>query len=308
MGLPKAVQEQVEFADQFVERMNGQQTANDAETDGQQEQQIEQPQPVSQENVNPEPEKWAHKYHTLKGMYDAEVPRLHSEVKELRQQLQELLSKPQPAPAPIEPTKEASLITDHDREAFGADLIDLIERATSQKVAKFEQRESKLLEQIDQLKSKLGEVSEVSTKSVDEIYWDRLSKLEPEWEQINVDPKFLSWLEEVDSVYGLPRKAALDNAHNARSAERVAKIMQTFKGMRPPKPASDKNGLAKMVAPTRSRNGAAPQDTSEGNQRIYSQQEIAQFFNDYRRGMYTSEEGAKMESEITAAVAEGRVR
>jgi hypothetical protein len=240
-------------------------------------------------------------------MYDAEVPRLHSEVRELRQQLQELLSKPQPAPTTQEPTKQPSLITDQDRESFGADLIDLIERATQQKVATLEQREAKLLDEIGQLKNRLGEVSEASTKSVDEIYWDRLAKLEPEWEKINVDPQFIAWLNEVDDVYGLPRKVALDNAHNARSAERVAKIMQSYKGLKPPKPTPNKD-LEKLVAPTRSRTGATPQDKVDGNQRIYSQQEIAQFYNDYRRGVYTSEEGAKIEAEITAAVAEGRVR
>ena len=48
--------------------------------------------PVASTDVPPEvpEEKWEHKYRRLQGKYDAEVPRLHQQVKELQAALQQM--------------------------------------------------------------------------------------------------------------------------------------------------------------------------------------------------------------------------
>ena len=151
MALPKAVQQQLEEADRIAAELGGEKTGegssetnpNNQQSDQQIEPQVppQDPPPsdpspdntVSQETKSTEvpDEKWAHKYHTLKGMYDAEVPRLHSQVREMQAQIQQLLDdKAQIQAKAAELPKTESLITDEDKEAFGPDLIDLIERAT----------------------------------------------------------------------------------------------------------------------------------------------------------------------------------
>ena len=99
MGLPKAVQRMAEQADQMVEEIIGK--AGDepaiAETGTVPEQQVEQP--AQQQAPAPEVvEKqsstdWEHKYRTIQSKFDAEVPRLHSNVRDLTKRVNDLLAE-----------------------------------------------------------------------------------------------------------------------------------------------------------------------------------------------------------------------
>ena len=158
MALPKAIQQQVDDADAFVAQLNGQPPAGDTDPKPDPEPNTDpepQPQPVSQEpQPSPIPdvseETWQAKFFTLKGKYDAEVPRLHSQMRELNTQVQTLLAETaaraaKPTP---EPTPAKTLITEQDKEAFGSDLLDLIDRATESKISGFRDRESQLQAEI----------------------------------------------------------------------------------------------------------------------------------------------------------------
>ena len=165
MGLPQAVQRQLDEADRLMAQMNGDETG-DPETGANeaalvepppQEQPIAQEAPVVQQKSD---DVWEKKYLTLKGMYDAEVPRLHAQVKELNGQVQQLIAEAATAKAQPVSAPQQQLITDSDKEAFGTDLIDLIERATEQKISTFRAREEQLVEEIKSLKGQLGTVTE----------------------------------------------------------------------------------------------------------------------------------------------------
>jgi len=199
-----------------------------------------------------------------------------------------------------------SLITEQDKEAFGSDLLDLIDRATEQKVAGFRDRESQLLSEVNELKSKLGNVSERQGVSDKDRFLSALSAQVPDWEALNVDQGFLSWLAEVDPIYGLPRQYALTNAYEAFDAARTATIFKQYRNMIAPPTQQRQPNLQSQVAPTRSR--STPATTSAGEKRIYSQQEISEFYNEWIKGRLTNEEAVKMEAEINAAQAEGRIR
>jgi hypothetical protein len=321
MALPKAVQQQIEDADRLVAEINGDKPGDDKEpeTDLQTQPQepatdvVEPAQPVSQE---PEPkqipeETWERKYISLNGKYEAEVPRLHSQVRELNQQVQQLIAENatiKAAPA-AEPVKAPSLITEQDKEAFGPDLIDLIERATESKVSTFRQREEQLIGQIKELQGQLGDVSERQVMSDKDRFLMSLSQRVPDWEALNVDQGFLAWLSEVDPVYGIPKQAALTNAYEALDLNRVSTVFEAYKKLvTPAQPGKQKNQeLQRQVAPTRSR-ASSPDPADSNNQRIFSQQEIGQFYEDVRRGNVSPEDAVRIENEINAAAAEGRIR
>lgn len=322
MALPKAVQQQIEDADRLVAEINGDKTGNgqnpNPETgEGNQPQEpattvVEPaPAPVSQEPVNTIPEeKWENKYHTLKGMYDAEVPRLHSQVRELNQQVQQLIADAAAAKAQVPQENSApSLITEQDKEAFGPDLIDLIERATESKVSTFRQREAELVSEIGQLKARLGDVTERQGISDKDRFLAGLGQQVPDWEALNVNQGFLAWLNEVDPVYGLPRQVALTNAYENLDVARVATIFKAYKSLVAPAQANKpkvNQELQRQVAPTRSGNTSDPADSS--SQQIWTQSDIAQFYEEARRGLIDSEDVVRIEKEIHAAVSEGRVR
>ena len=325
MALPKAVQQQLEEADRIVADINGEKTGEDSSETNPVNQQVDQniqadPPPndlppdntVSQEIKQPEvpEEKWAHKYHTLKGMYDAEVPRLHSQVREMQTQIQQLIADK----AAVEATKVEqkqvveSLITEQDKEAFGPDLIDLIERATESKVGTLREREAQLVQEIKELKGQLGSVSERQVVSDKDRFLAGLGQQVSDWESLNVDQGFLAWLQQVDPVYGVPRQAALSNAYEVLDVNRVANIFKAYKQTLPqtPAPSKAKQELQRQVAPTRTRSTTTPSDNV--NDKIFTNQDIEQFYNDWRRGFYDEQEAADMEKQIHTAIAEGRIR
>ncbi len=205
-----------------------------------------------------------------------------------------------------QPSTAKTLITEQDKEAFGSDLLDLIDRATEQKVAGFRDRESQLLSEVNELKSKLGNVSERQGVSDKDRFLSALSAQVPDWEALNVDQGFLSWLAEVDPIYGLPRQYALTNAYEAFDAARTATIFKQYRNMIAPPTQQRQPNLQSQVAPTRSR--STPATTSAGEKRIYSSQEVSDFYNEWIKGRLTNEEAVKMEAEINAAQAEGRIR
>lgn len=325
MALPKAVQQQLEEADRIVADINGEKTGEDSSETNPVNQQVDQDiqadpplndlppdNTVSQETKQPEvpEEKWAHKYHTLKGMYDAEVPRLHSQVREMQTQIQQLIADK----AAVEATKVEqkqvveSLITEQDKEAFGPDLIDLIERATESKVGTLREREAQLVQEIKELKGQLGSVSERQVVSDKDRFLVGLGQQVSDWEALNVDQGFLAWLQQVDPVYGVPRQAALSNAYEVLDVTRVANIFKAYKQTLPqtPAPSKAKQELQRQVAPTRTRSTTTPSDNV--NDKIFTNQDIEQFYNDWRRGFYDEQEAADMEKQIHTAIAEGRIR
>jgi hypothetical protein len=318
MSLPKAIQQQVEAADAFVAQMIGQPPNGDPDPNANPQDPSNlsadpAPQPIVSPEPQPQPavpeETWQAKFFTLKGKYDAEVPRLHAQVKELNTQVQQLIAeaaaKPQTAPTP---DSVKSLITEQDREAFGTDLLDLIDRATETKIAGFRDQESRLLAEIAELKGKLGRVDEMAGSSSKEMFLDRLSKQVPDWEAMNVDQGFLAWLAEVDPVYGIPRQIALNNAYEALDANRTATIFKQFKAtLAPQQTQQPKPSLQSQVAPTRSRTSPAPA-TSAANTRIFTQNDIARFYDEWRRGLIDEADAVRIEQEIAAASVEGRIR
>lgn len=329
MALPKAVQQQLDEADRLVAEFNGDKTGEGSpETDP-----VNNTDPLV--NVTREPENppadetppdntvsqetkpvevpdetWAQKYYTLKGMYDAEVPRLHSDLREMKAQMQQLLAEQAAAKVakPAEEKPVSSLITDEDKEAFGPDLIDLIDRATESKVSTLREREAELVNEIKELKGKLGNVTERQVVSEKDRFLAGLTQQVPDWEALNVDQGFLNWLQQVDPVYGIPKHVALTTAYENSDVARVAAIFNAYKQSLPPAPVANKNQqeLQRQVAPTRTRSTTTPADQSD--KPIWTSDSIEEFYTDWRRGVYDDAEAASMEKQIHAAIAEGRVR
>jgi len=317
MSLPRAVQQQVEDADALVAQLNGTQPVNPDTGEP-----IVSPQPAPEpqpQDISPEPEPkpavseetWEQKYHTLKGKFDAEVPRLYAQVRELNTQVTQLTSdlavaKAQPA-QPV-PASTPSLITEQDKEAFGSDLIDLIERATEAKLAGSRSLEAKLTAEIAELKGKLGNVTERQVVSDKDRYESALTAAVPDWQALNVDQGFLNWLAEVDPVYGMPRQYALTNAYEALDAHRTATIFNQYKkSVAPPAQSNNRADLQRQVAPTRSRTSPAPTNPNV-DKRIYNQQDIDAFYTEWRRGLIDEAEAVQIEKDIHAATVEGRIR
>lgn len=75
----------------------------------------------------------------------------------------------------------------------------------------------------------------------------------------------------------------------------------------PAKTKTAKDELQSQVAPNRSRTAVAP-TVDDGQNKVWTEAEIRQFYTDVRRNHYTQAETDRIENQINQAVAEGRVR
>ena len=191
--------------------------------------------PVASTDVpHPEPqevpeEKWEHKYRRLQGKYDAEVPRLHAQVRELQgvlaQMQQQMQAPPPPAEQPKEPDK---YVSDEDVANYGEDFVDIQRRITLDATRD-------LRKQVEELKAQLAQQgSQVQSVSFEA----RLLKAVPDFEQINADPAWIEWLNEVDPLIRGPRRAVAQQAYANGDVEAVKSYVDLWrKSQAPAQPA-----------------------------------------------------------------------
>jgi len=143
MALPKQVQAQIAEIEAYEKALEAQQAPQPEELDTEAEvvaeveasPEPEEAKPADTSPTDVEDETFKQKYKTLMGKYDAEVPRLHQQVREMTEvtkQLQEELKA-----LKVEPTKskeKVSLVTDADRAEFGEELLD-VQRRVAQEVS-----------------------------------------------------------------------------------------------------------------------------------------------------------------------------
>lgn len=247
-------------------------------------------------------EKWEHKYRRLQGKYDAEVPRLHQQVKELQAALQQMQHQIQPAPPPPPPEKPAEperYVSDEDVANYGEDFVDIQRRITLDATRE-------LRKQVEELKTQLAQQgSQVQSVSFEA----RLLKAVPDFEQINADPAWIEWLNEVDPLIRGPRRAIAQQAFVAGDVEAVKSYVDLWrKSQAPAQPApavSRQQELQRQVQPSRATTSAP----SSGAKKTYTLGEAEALFNRIQSltAQGRIDEAKRLDAEISAAYAEGRI-
>jgi len=328
MALPKQVQAQLDEVEALEKTLTARKEkppkAKDAEVVDEAETEIDDDAAETQKAPEPKKEEPAdtsktdvaddfeQRYRTLQGKYDAEVPRLHQQVRDLTDQLNTLsnkVNKPQPE-QPTKPKEKVSYVTDADREEFGEELIDVqrrVAREVSQEYADQLATQNKVIEElrskIDNTGNQIGEMT----------FAQRLNRAVPDFEQVDQDPRWIAWLNEHDPMLRAPRRTQAVAAFEAGDADSVAHYVAMFKASiaETPEPKTDtrQKELEKQVAPNRSANTARTQSSGK-DAKMYSAREVENAWTKIRtlntRG--SVDEAAKLEAEITAAYLEGRVR
>ena len=321
MSLPKQVQAQVEEAERLERELLEQANPSTPETPVEAEQteepteEVTEGEPLTEPEVleaEPEPvkqtedETWERKYKTLQGMYNADVPRLRNEVADLKSQLETAIARLDAASKKTEEAPVERLVTDKDVEDFGSDLVDLIKRQATE-VA--QQQIDRLKEENAQLRQELNGVSERQGDIARQTYFADLARMVPDYEDINVDQRFLDWLSEVDPLSGHQRQEFLNNAFNTYDVARTAILFNAFKELTgsAPKPKAPPKELVRQVAPGTSK--SSTQTIVNTNEKIWSMAEIDRFYKDVARGVFKGNdaEQARIEAEIDLAVQEGRL-
>tara|TARA_R110000787_G_scaffold75330_3_gene166838 strand:- start:680 stop:1693 length:1014 start_codon:yes stop_codon:yes gene_type:complete len=259
---------------------------------------------------------WEQKYKTLQGMYNTDVPRLNATNRSLDSrvaQLESLLGQINTEEKPAVSTEPAiNLITEDDEKEYG-DSIDVMRRAAQDTLAPGMARVNELEKQLRQLQNVVPQVQQVqqSQKSSEEKqFWNTLNQEVPNWNEINSDQDFQSWLLEIDQLTGLSRQTYLADAQQKLDVNRVIKFFSTYEKANGKvndarETHSENSELAKQVAPGRGRS-AKP---AVGEGKTYTRKDITKFFEDVRFGKYKGREAerGKKERDIFAAQQEGRI-
>jgi len=251
-------------------------------------------------------EDWQQKYRTLKGMYDAEVPRLHAQMKELRTEMQTLRNPPEPQVKPAEKPAE-KLVTDEDVDAFGAELIEVQRKVAREVANEFRAELDSLRTENADLKKRVDDTSaQVTTAGFEQ----RLSQAVPDFNAVNADPRWIAWLEEIDPILRGPRKSVAQQAFNQGDVEAIAHYVGLFQGTitltaSDTKAADKAAELERQVQPKRN----ASNSTGTAQPRTYTNAEVTTMF---AQAAALSSKGQidkalELEAKIDAAYTEGRV-
>ena len=329
MSIPKQVKKQSEEVQELYKQIKGepeeaQATEAEATTDApvdaveepktsdsveEQAPQSETQEQTKSDDQEPKEDNWQQKYKSLQGMYNADVPRLSSENRNLTSrvtQLEQLLSTME-KPTVKESVQAEKLITPEDEKEYG-DSINIMRKAAREEIAQLKQ-------QIQQLQDVVPKVQQVQTqqkKSSEQNFWNTIANEVPNWQDINKNEAFQAWLLEVDPLTGISRQTYLEDAQNNLDANRVVNFFKTWEGeFGVAKSAqtdrkAQQSQLQKQVSPGKSRNNGAK---ASGQPRTYTNDDIKEFFSDVRKGKYKGrdDERGRIERDIFAAQQEGRI-
>ncbi len=333
MALPKQVQQQLDEVEELEKQLEaqGEETkakpevkkkktskkakAKDTEVEVTDDEPIEEPVAVeatpADDSIEEVSESFKQKYATLRGKYDAEVPRLHQQVKELTDQMNAIREEAHAAKKveAEKPKEKVSYVTDADREEYGDDLIDFQRRVAKEVSQDYEERFEQQSRVIQDLQSKISNTD----NQVGEVgFTQKLNALVPGFDQLDSDERWVAWLNEIDPMTRGPRRDQAQAAFNSGDAEAVAHYVSLFRGSVEPvaNGKSDRQTeLEKQVTPSRSASTVASK-SSNNSSKIYSEKELDRGWTKIRdlntQGKYDDAE--KLEAELTVAYMEGRVK
>lgn len=311
-ALPKAVKAQLEQAEQIEKALAAKNAPQEPEPPV--EPPETEPPAEPQQQAAPEPvvtppgdEPDIHeRYITLKGKYDAEVPRLVEGLRERDRQITELSERmKQLEQKSAEPPKADPLVSDKDVEAFGDDMIDLVRRAAREEFGRLAgPMLAEIRKELTPVREQVSTVVNRQKLTEEDRFYQTLTGLVPDWEQINADQRWLEWLGEIDPLVGDVRQAALDTAFRAMDAKRTAAIFNTWKAQFQPKVKSPVQELQRQVSPSKSGASAPVQPAAK----IWTNAEYQAAFDPRLTRHMSAAEIASLQAEADRAAQENRVR
>ena len=317
MALPKQVQAQLAEVEEYEKALEAQQNPQSVEPDTEAEVGTTTEAAPGLADVTPADtsptdveDDFKQKYSTLRGKYDAEVPRLHQQVREMTDELSAIRKEITAKKAePTKPKEKVSYVTDEDRAEYGEELLD-VQRRVAQEVSQDYQGQ---IERQDAVIAKLQEKLATTGSQVGEMdFSQRLQQAVPDWSKIDNDERWVAWLNEHDPMLRGQRRVLAQVAFDNGDVDAVSDYVKLWKAsLGEPDVAKQnrKTELEKQVAPNRSANSNRTQSAAQSS-KIYSPREIDNAWTKVRtlntKGQYA--EAEKLEAELTVAYMEGRVR
>lgn len=241
------------------------------------------------------------RWSVLQGM----INKKDSELDQMRALLAQVNQKPEKQDTPA----QSKLVTEQDEETFGADHVELGRRIAAEV---FEQKIGVVMERLAQLENSIGDVSAMSAKTSAELFDEALERQVPNWKTINVQPAFLTWLNEEEGFAGATRLSLLKDAYAKMDLQRTARFFKAFEALTVAEPvatataATPVKNVAPFVSPGKSRSQstpAAPQD----QKKVWNRDAISKLYEAKRNGRISQEEFDLQERDLFRAQNENRI-
>lgn len=302
-GMPDAVKKQAEEAERLMKELTGGEAPKEGNTNAEaSEQQDLESQEQKDDDLRDENQrllkelqKREHSLKVLQGKYDAEVPRLHEEMREMKDIIEQIKSNSDSMSGDGDMDLVEQLKSDYG-ESFVGGIDAFLDRKLAEKLRDYER--------------KIDSVSEATNKTAKGMFFESLTSLVPDWRDIKDDSEFGEFLKEVDPFSGKTRYDLASEASNSYDAHRVASFYNAFKEIKgkskSSKAASDKRKES-LVTPAGSSKAGK---TDGGETEFVTEEEIARFYHDLTHNLFkgTEEDAKIIRAKIDKAVAEGRVR
>lgn len=264
------------------------------------------PKPVEPEAKPEDTEEWEKRYKNLraareKKLYDAQKALADSQVQiaELHTRIEEL----EKLVVPVE-VKASEVLTEEERETLGDEQVAAIEKlAKATSATKITSLEEELATIRENNKKAAEEKARLEQSNAYNTFLQRLQRVFPDYEQLNTDEGFITYLSETDTD-GAPRFDNFRAAERRGDAASVGRYMSDYTATKA-KPVEDK--LAEHVAPKTS-NVSTTSTSSEGD--FITMKEINEHYDKHARGKYKGREKEflEMEQKIDEYAARGKIK
>ncbi|MCE3025734.1 hypothetical protein [Salinicola sp. DM10] len=324
MSLPHRVQEQADAAARHFQQLGNSEAADDQanvappasehsqETDDGQHSQDDTP-PTDQRQAEHQPQAdseqgaayWRHRFNVSEGRLRTATDENRT-LKETLRQRDERIAQMEQSGGHANGNLTAGEVTKLDqlKEEYGSDLVDALNSLIEHKLPKASPSD----ERVEKIEQRLQQEDQARNDDLEAQFWERLSQRVPRLSEINKDPGFLQWLGDVDRFSGVMRQQLLTDAQQQLDADRVADIFDAYSSGTQSSTHSDGASSGKreipedQVQPRQTRSTQTP-----AAEKVWTREEISQFYRDRQQGRYSKEEGERVEADIFAAQQQGRV-
>lgn len=275
-----------------------------------------------------------HRFRVMEGKYKSETARMRADLVAANARLDQttgLLAtlsarkeEPPAPPAPPAPVVTVEPLRQSEIDEFGSDMLDATARFTMARVMPVIDG---LRAEVARLTGLVNTTAATATSAASSVALSAREKMfatldgaVSNWKEINVQPEFLNWLAQEDTMSGETRHTLLTRAFERNEAARVQRFFTAYLSESNSGVESAKGGGVKpnppgapsvvtpsaLVAPGRGR--AAPVQIAP-QQMEWTPSLIAAFYNDVRTGVFRNDpdERDRLEADIFAAQRDGRV-
>jgi len=311
MAIPAHVQTAADKADEYLreqEKKSSEKTTTEVNTSVA----PDIPDPEKEKALEAEEPDYKHQFSVMKGKYDAEVPRLHKQLRELknkpdlgpelealRSEISDIKNKSSKVPAKVidsMPPHIKELMDDFSEES--AKVLNWM--MENQKPAD----NTDVLSRMEKLEKAQKDAPEMIRGQV--TYEQELRSLIPDIDALNEDMTFNDYLDQFDPLYRSTYREQLNDAHTKGNAKLVAKFFNDWKSQKKGEQNEPKPNMGDKVQP--SSNRSSVNKDPEVNIKI-KLSEVLKFYDDAKNGVYRGREDeyARKDKEYFNAEREGRI-